>query len=432
MRYSPAPAVTVNAVAYNGAIPGPVLRVREGQRIAVAFRNASAIATTVHWHGMVLPNAMDGAAGVTQPAVMPHGRFEYAYAARPAGTRWYHDHAMDLGALRGLFGMIVVEDPKDEAADKEFAIVFHDVPDWRSVRAALAGTSNAPMIDPMGSIEMQDMRVDDRMGDEVRYLAHCINGATYPNTQKLRVAVGDRVRLRILNASGTQTRYVALAGHQLRVTHTDGNPVPNPTAFDVVRIGVAERYDAWFTVTKPGAWSLQGLSSDPLAYQQSLVIYTDGHENDSPLSSSESIEHRYTSSYDVLAGGWNGAEGKRESHHFELGGGKYGSNRWTMNGAVWPHIPPILVHPGARIAVTFRNTTDMDHPMHLHGHTFKLVAIDGRAFARPLLKDVTLVGANGGTATWIVDANGYPGRWLLHCHNDIHMMDGMMTELRYI
>jgi FtsP/CotA-like multicopper oxidase with cupredoxin domain len=288
------------------------------------------------------------------------------------------------------------------------------------------------MIDPMGSVEMREMRPDDRMGDEVRYLAYCINGATYPQTQKLKVAVGDRVRLRILNASGTQTRYVRLAGHRLRVTHADGNLVPNPSAFEVLRIGVAERYDAWFTVTAPGAWSLQGLSSDPLAYEQSLVIYTEGHEGDSPLSSSESLDHAYVCSYDVLAGGWKGPAQARPSDHFVLGGGEYGSNRWTMNGKTWPNIAPVLVRRGQKVAISFKNTTDMDHPMHLHGHTFSLVELNGRALARPLHKDVTLVAANGGTATWIVHADNFPGRWLLHCHNDIHMTDGMMTELRYI
>ena len=90
------------------------------------------------------------------------------------------------------------------------------------------------------------------------------------------------------------------------------------------------------------------------------------------------------SSYAALAGGWNGVAPARESHHFVLGGGAYASNRWTMNGKVWPHIPPILVHRGDRIAVSFKNTTDMDHPMHLHGHTFGLVELGGRALAHPL------------------------------------------------
>ena len=276
MRYSPAPGVVVNAIGYNGSVPGPVLRVAHGQRVHVEYVNRSSIVTAVHWHGMVLPNAMDGAVGVTQAAVPRGGRFVYAFKPDPPGTRWYHDHAGDMGILRGLFGLFVVEDPRDERADVECAVVFHDVPDFSSVQAAMMGTSRAPMIDPMDSPEMRAMKPSDKMGDEVRYLAHCINGATYPNTKSLKVKVGDRVRLRVLNASGTQTRYVRLAGHQLRVTHVDGNPVPVPMEFEALRIGVAERYDAWFDVRRPGAWLLQGLSSDPLAFQQAMVVYTPG------------------------------------------------------------------------------------------------------------------------------------------------------------
>jgi multicopper oxidase len=437
IAYAPAPGVIVNAVGYNGAIPGPLLRVRYGQRLRVGYTNHSPIETTIHWHGMILPNAMDGAAGVTQPPVPAGGTFEYAFAPDPPGTRWYHDHADELGSMRGLFGMIVVEDPKDDPADVEFAVVFHDVPQWDSVRAAIAGTSNAPMIDPMGSQEMADMKPGDRMGDEVRYLAHCINGATYPNGKPLRVNVGDRVRLRILNASGTQTRYVRLAGHRLRVTHADGNPVPTPAEFDVLRIGVAERYDAWFEVTKPGAWLLQGLSSDPFAYQQAVVVTTGGVQL-APLSSPQSVDGLDVLSYDKLAGGSTtnvldvySVEQLAVDRTFTLGGGEYGSNRWTMDGKVWPDIPPIEVKPGDHVAVAFKNTTDMDHPMHLHGHTFAVTAIDGKRLIHPLFKDVSLVGANGGTVQWHVDAKNFPGRWLLHCHNEIHMTDGMMTELRY-
>jgi multicopper oxidase len=434
MRFSPAPNVTVNAIGFNGSIPGPLLRVRRNQRVHIEYINASTIATSVHWHGVILPNAMDGAAGVTQAPVLPGARFIYDFTPEPAGTRWYHDHANDLGLLRGLFGMFVIEDPRDEPADLECAVIFHDVPDIRSVRLAMNGTSRAPMIDPAGSPEMLQMKPNDKMGDEVSYVAHCINGATYPSTKSLKVKVGDRVRLRVLNASATQTRYVRLAGHRLRVTHADGNAVPMPMEFDALRIGAAERYDAWFEVTKPGAWMLQGLSSDPLAFQQAMVVYTDGYAKAAPLSSPQSVDGIDYLTYEKLAGGFRSRVnegGVILRRDFTLGGGEWDSSKWTLNGATYPSVPAIRVHNGDRVLVHFKNTTDMDHPMHLHGHVFRIVEIDGKALANPLDKDVSLVRANGGTLTWIFDANAPPGRWLLHCHNEIHMMDGMMTEVVY-
>jgi multicopper oxidase len=435
MRFSPAQGVTVDAIGYNGSIPGPLLRVQRGQRVHVEYINASRIATSVHWHGVILPNGMDGVAGITQAPVLHGGRFIYDFTPQPSGTRWYHDHAKDMGVLRGLFGMLVIDDPRDEAADVEYAVIFHDVPDMRSVQAALKGTSHAPMIDPAGSPEMMQMKPDDKMGDEVSYIAHCVNGAAYPNTKSLQVKVGDRVRLRILNASATQTRYVRLAGHRLRVTHADGNPVPGPMDFDALRIGVAERYDAWFEVTKPGAWMLQGLSSDPLAFQQAMVIYTEGNEKAAPLSSPQSLDGVDYLTYEKLANGYGAPvdrHGIAIEKNFTLGGGAWDSPRWTINDATWPNTPKIHVRYGDRVRVHFKNTTDMDHPMHLHGHVFHVVEIDGKTLAHPLDKDVSLVRANGGTLAWIFEANSPPGRWLLHCHNEIHMMDGMMTEVVYV
>ncbi len=434
VAFSPVSGIDFAGVGFNGAIPGPVLRARFGQRVRVAFHNRSKIATTVHWHGMIIPNDMDGVAGITQPAVPPGGDFLYEFAPNPPGTRWYHDHAGQMGSVLGMFGMFIVEDPHDEPADAEFALVFHDVPDMRSVMAALHGTSDAPMVDPMGSPEMMGMRMGDKMGDEAAYIAHCVNGASYPSTKKLAVKVGDRVRLRILNANPSQTRYIRLAGHRLRVTHSDGNPLAQPLEIDALRIGVAERYDAWFEVTKPGAWLLQGLSSDPLVFEQAVVVHTPGMENAPPLGSAQSLEGVDYFTYEKAGGigtavDTSGVNLRKELH---LGGGAYGSSRWTINGAAWPHTAKILVHRGDRVLVHFTNKTDMDHPMHLHGHTFRVVEINGKPLARPLAKDVSLVPANGGTLTWIFDATSPAGRWLLHCHNEIHMMDGMMTEVDYV
>lgn len=376
---------------------------------------------------------MDGAAGVTQSSVADGGTFLYEFAAGPSGTRWYHDHDMNMGLARGLFGMIVVEDPRDDRPDAEFALVFHDVPNIRTFDQARRGISTAPMVDPFGSPELLGMRADDKMGDEVAYIAHCINGASYPQTAPLKVKVGQRVRMRVLNANLTQTRYVRLAGHRLHVTHADGNPLEKALDVDALRIGVAERYDAWFEVTQPGAWLLQGLSSDPLAFEQAVVVHTEGMEQATPRGSPQSLEgvdyFTYEKAAGVAASGFDQAAQIRKK--LLLNGGDYGSSKWTIDGKTWPDTEKILVNRGDRVLVSFTNKADMEHPMHLHGHTFEIVEIGGKPLARPMAKDIALVPANGGTLTWRFDATSPPGRWLLHCHNDIHMTDGMMTEVVY-
>jgi FtsP/CotA-like multicopper oxidase with cupredoxin domain len=432
LTFAPSAGVSFAGSAFNGSIPGPVLRVMHGQRMRAKFVNHSGAPATIHWHGMILPNAMDGVEGVTQTATPDGGSFLYEFAPDPPGTRWYHDH-VSTGLMRGLFGLFIVEDPHDPPADAEFALVFHDVPKLSTFQAALDGISKAPMVDPLGSTEILDMKPGDMMGDEVDYLAHCINGASYPTTKPLAVKVGQRVRLRILNANQTQTRYIRLAGHRLTVTHADGNPLAQPLEVDALRIGIAERYDAWFEVTKPGAWLLQGLSSDPLAYQQAAVVYTPGMENAPPMGSTQSLADVDYFTY-LKAGGSAVAlaplDGARE-YDFTLGGDQYASSRWTINNAIYPNTPKIIVRRNDVVRVRFTNATDMDHPMHLHGHVFDVIEVDGTALARPLAKDTSLVRANNGTLTWQFTANSPPGRWLLHCHNVVHMMDGMMTEVDY-
>ena len=434
LQFAPVSGISFAGLAYNGTIPGPLLRVTHGQRVRIRYVNHSGVATTVHWHGMILPNDMDGVPGITQPAVPDGGSFMYEFAPGPPGTRWYHDHAAHLAAVRGLFGMFVVDDPHDQPAGAEFALVFHDVPSMRSVYAAMKGTSNAPMVDPMGSPEMDEMRPGDRMGDEVAYPAHCIDGASYPGTKSLAVKVGQRVRLRILNANPTQTRYVRLAGHRLLVTHADGNPLARPIETEALRIGVAERYDAWFEVTRPGAWLLQGISADPLEFEQAVVVHTEGMGNAPPMGNPQTLEGVDYFTYEKAGGIGSSVDetGVTLRQPFVLGGGGYGSSIWAIDGKQWPNTPKIRVRHGDRVLVRFTNKTDMEHPMHLHGHVFHVVEINGKALARPLAKDVSLVPANGGTLSWIFDADSPPGRWLLHCHNDVHMMDGMMTEVDYL
>jgi len=430
VSFSPVPGLNFAGLGYNGTIPGPLLRVIHGQRLRAKFINQTGQGSTIHWHGMILPNKMDGSEGVTQPAVPPGGSFVYEFSPEPPGTRWYHDHVSD-GMLRGLFGMVIVEDPRDQRADAEFALVFHDVPKMATVKPAMMGVGNAPMTDPNGSPELMQMS-DDKMGDEVAFSAHCINGASYPDTKRLAVKVGQHVRLRILNANPTQTRYVRLAGHRLIVTHSDGNPLPRPVEVDALRVGVAERYDAWFAVRAPGAWLMQGLSTDPLAYEQAAVVHTPGMENAPPLSSPQSLEGVDYFTY-VKAGGAGTAMPAQGAKHYDfvLDDGKYGSSRWTINGKTYPNTPRIDLHRNDLVTVRFTNKTDMDHPMHLHGHVFEVTEVDGTPLARPLPKDTSLVRANEGTLSWRFRADSPPGRWLLHCHNAIHMMDGMMTLVQY-
>jgi multicopper oxidase len=441
LRSSPAPSGLIRSnrdshyselLAYNGSIPGPLLRVTHGQRIRVNYSSSVDVPTSIHWHGMLLPNEMDGVAGVTQAAVRYGGTYRYDFVADPPGTRWYHDHGFGFAFARGLFGVVIVDDPRDEPVDREFVLAFHDVPKAGSLEAARRGTSSAPMSEPMDSPEMGKM-ASAPMGDEVAYAASCINGAAYPYGEQLAVRVGERVRLRLVNASPTATRYVGLAGHELLVTHADGNPLQRSIAVDVVRLGSGERYDALFEVSRPGAFLLQSVSSDPLQAAQAVMLYTDGMESAPPMHAPGMLDGLRVLTYE-LAGGVEppapALDAAAPRYEFVLAGGGFGNGRWSIDGKLWPQTPKLRVRRDERVTLRFRNTSQMDHPMHLHGHTFSLTEYNGAQLQRPLAKDVVLVPA-GGTATLGFTAGSPPGRWLLHCHNEVHMVDGMMMEIVY-
>ena len=151
--FTPAPGVKIHALAYNGQLPGPLIRLRQGQTLRAKFVNRTGNPSTIHWHGMILPNAMDGVEGVTQEAVPTGGEFTYSFSANPSGMRWYHSHVMPQDAL-GLFGALIIDDAKDEPADLELVAVLHDAPDMRSFMAAVKGTSNAPMVGPKDAPEL--------------------------------------------------------------------------------------------------------------------------------------------------------------------------------------------------------------------------------------------------------------------------------------
>ena len=451
-RYPAATGADFTGLAYNGRSPGPLLRVRHGQTFRARYRNRTGGPSTIHWHGMILPNDMDGVPGVTQPPIPDGGEFTYTFKPGPPGFRWYHSHVEPQSAL-GLFGAFVVEDPSEPRADVEVVLVLHDVPDMRSFRAAVAGRSTAPVDVPQGVRAMHSMPRMSRMpglstmgtpamahpmpmGDEVEYLAHCVSGAAYPHTRPIIVNVGQTVRLRILNASPTLTHYLRLAGHRLRVTHSDGNRLARAVTVDALRIGVAERYDAWFEVARPGAWLLQSLMADAHDQRQSVLIRTADAAHLAPETPAPSLGGAVMFTY-ALAG-----VGTPEPHVPEpsgladvranllLGGGS-GGPHWTIDGRIWPHTPKIRVRRGERVLIHFTNPTAMDHPMHLHGHVFELVGINGERLTYPLPKDTALVPA-GGSATWRFVADSPPGRWLLHCHNAVHMVDGMATEVDYL
>jgi FtsP/CotA-like multicopper oxidase with cupredoxin domain len=240
IRWTILPGRQVDAYAINGQVPGPRLRVTQGDRVRINVHNKLPEPTSLHWHGLVLPNAMDGAAHVTQKPIAPGGSGTYEFVARRPGTYFYHSHAApDRQQALGLYGALLV-DPKDPSADaasdyEHEAVV--QLQEW---------LSRDGFTFPAMSME----------GALPNYFT--INGKAYPETETIRMRVGERLRVRFI---GTQNNFVHpmhIHGGPFRIVANDGEPVPPAAQIlkDTVNVGPGERYDVLWQAREPGRWLL--------------------------------------------------------------------------------------------------------------------------------------------------------------------------------
>jgi FtsP/CotA-like multicopper oxidase with cupredoxin domain len=454
VQWELAPGRVIKAMTYNGRVPGPEIRVKEGERVRVVLTNALSEPTTVHWHGVDVPNAMDGVPDVTQAAVRPGETFAYEFEARPAGTRWYHTHfeeprQMDLG----LVAPLIIE-PAVEAFpfDREYTLVLDDwatgtgptLPPTEGGTAAVRGEPGGMMTGMtrrQGGMQGRGgMMGRGVMGGGMRRGGHepepaydlmTINGKAYPATEPLRVRKGERVRLRFVNASADHTHVIRLVGHRLKVTHTDGNPLVEPVEVDAVPLAPAERYDVLVTADRPGAWFLYcAAPGHAKAGEQVLLLYED-QKASRPAPVVEGVKGLRLWRYEMGQGrdGLPSASGALRVFAQTLAGGMDESNGWTINGRRYPGTDPIQVRTGDRVRIRVRNMSPEAHPMHLHGQSFRVVAFDGRALARPLAKDTVDIEPHMGTAEIEFTAHN-PGDWFWHCHKPDHMEGGMIALVK--
>ena len=443
VRWELAPGKTVRALAYDGRVPGPELRAKLNERLRIVFTNRLAEPTAIHWHGVDVPNAMDGVPEVTQRAVQPGESFVYEFEARPAGTRWYHTHfqehrQMDLGLAAPL--IIEPATPEPIAYDREVTLVLDD---W--------ATGSGPALLPtpegtaggrgrMGGMMGGMMRGGGMMGGgmmrrggashEPAYDTMTINGKAHP-AEPLRVRKGERVRLRLINASNEHTHVVRVAGHQLHVTHTDGNPLETPVVVDAIPIAPSERYDAVLIAEHPGAWLLHCTQPGHAGSGEQIRVLYDGHAGARPAPADPSLDGLRLWQYSLGRGraSLSPATGSTRTFEQTLSGGMMGSDVWTINGKRYPDTDPVRCRKGDRVRLTLRNNSMEAHPMHLHGQSFRVLAANGVRYEQPIVKDVIDVEAHMGSAVVeLVAHNG--GDWLFHCHKPMHMMGGMVSVVK--
>lgn len=407
-----APGVNVNGWFYNGTLPGQLLRITEGQTLRVRFHNDLPESTAVHWHGQPVRLGMDGVPGISRPAIAPGQEFVYELPNLVPGTYWYHTHGHEHQLDIGLAGVLIV-DPANPANDPPFDVEQTIVLDeWSN---------------PLGG----------------GFTGHLINGRSSHGQAPVVVQPGQRLRLRVINASAVTNYVFALDGHAMTVTHADGNRV-QPVTVQSVPIGIGERYDVIVDCNNPGVWSLAAsrIQNRNQTVVRGVIRYAGQTQPDpaagyvpANLSSGSLLSYAQLAAYFPVMP-LTSTPNRTLPVVLGMSGGPQGMQH-TINGQAWPNVTPMLAGSGEQVQMNITNGGMMMmsdyHPMHIHGHFFRLMnTAGGTAF--PPLKDTVLIRptSQAGSSAQVQITMDNPGRWLFHCHNMDHMAGGMMTSIDYV
>lgn len=396
--------------AYNGTVPGPEIRVRQGDRVRISVENRLAEETTVHWHGVRVPNAMDGVPHLTQKPIAPGETFAYEFDVPDAGTYWYHPHQRSFEQVgRGLYGPLIVQEREPVAVDRD---VIWMLGDWRLQR-------DAQIVDDFGN--RMEMAMAGRIGNTVT-----INGAL---PMPLNVRAGERVRLRLFNAANARIFALVARNHRPLIVAMDGQPVePHAPPNGRVLLGPAMRLDLMIDMTgEPGSRHAVRDSFYPTgAYTLGEIVYSD----ERPLRpETEAPVHLPPNTMPEPA------LDRAERHDVAFQGGMMGMMTghgvWSINGvSATGHVHEPLLHLklGHSYVLALANDTAWHHPIHLHGHSFRVLARNGQPTRFREWQDTVFMAPRERVDIAFVADN--PGDWMLHCHILDHQEAGMMGAVR--
>ncbi|HEY5635405.1 MAG TPA: multicopper oxidase family protein [Burkholderiales bacterium] len=400
--------------AYDGTIPGTLLRYRQGDRLRIEVVNAIEAPTTVHFHGIRLPNAMDGVPHLTQPPIEPGGKFLYDFALPDAGTYWYHPHLGSPEQVgRGLSGALIVEEREPIPVDRDLVWVLSD---WR-----LDG--EARIVPGFGNF--MDASHAGRIGNTVT-----VNGEV---REQVEVRAGERIRLRLVNASNARIYGLDFRGHAPRVVALDGHGVP-PHAPEggLVVLGPAMRTDLILDMAgEPGSTHAVVDGFYPrMAYRLLELKYAPAPRAGRAGTPLARIAPNPLAEPDLSTA---------ERHEVVFGGGMMGrmprfasfrGMAWTVNGEAMKghdHEPMLQLKHGRSTVLSMLNDTRFYHPIHLHGHVFRVLSVDGRPRPHREWRDTVLMAPGERTEIAFVADN--PGKWMFHCHILEHQEAGMMAVI---
>lgn len=408
---------------FDGRSPGPLLRARQGETVKIRLANELPQATSIHWHGVRVPNTMDGVSGLTQEAVPPGGTFDYEFQVPDAGTYWYHTHNRSWEQLaRGMYGVLVVDEPDPPSVDRDLVFV---VDDWR--------------LDESGAIheaslgDIRDWAHAGRLGNWMT-----VNGEP---DHRVTVRAGDRIRLRILNAANARVMTLFFPKHAPMVVALDGQPVePFAPAGSGLRIAPAQRVDLMIDMgLAPGSEtpiidtggretvSVARFVYGPDAPRRRAPLPPVAALPANPIRTDLDLATAVTAELLMEGGAMGRMSGATLDGRFLTIRELVSAGRvWAFNGVAGrPEEPLLRAATGQTVAIDLINDTRWPHAMHMHGSHFTLIRRNGSPVEGAPWRDTELLErGDRATIAFVADA---PGKWLFHCHMLEHQAGGMVT-----
>ena len=435
--------VSVTAWTFNGSVPGSQIRVKEGEDVTINLKNELPDPVSIHWHGIPLPNNMDGIPGVTQNAVQPGESFTYKFNASVPGTYMYHTHQDGVNQLdKGLYGSFIVE-PKETSYDRDYSLMLDEWMSSPEEEMDMESMDHSNMDGMEESSSDSDNKQAEESEDSESMMGHdmsnydifTINGKSGKDVEPLKVKEGEKVRLRLANI-GYMSHKIHLHGHSFKVVAIDGQELNEPKEIkdQLLSIAPGERYDIEFIADNPGQWYLECHGEMEGTEGMKAVIQYEGSSefNDQPNSEKELPEFNFT------------AYGKTASAEFTLDqkfdveytmdlntAMEENEMVYTINGKTFPGTDNLEVKEGDLVKVKLINNSESDdHPMHLHGHFFQVLSKNGKPIeGSPILKDT--INLKPGEEYVVAFKADNPGNWLFHCHDLHHASAGMVDMVKY-
>jgi FtsP/CotA-like multicopper oxidase with cupredoxin domain len=439
------PARAFSLIGPNGK---PGITLSPGERFDVDLVNQAGTSTLVHWHGQLPPWRQDGFPWPQTPPIPAGETQSYDYAPIP-GTYWMHSHqGMQEQSL--MTAPLIVRSAEEMRADRqEVVLMLHDfsfkTPDELLAGLTKSNGSESAMpkngmdkamnmgsgsMGAMNSGNMRAMNMAPGMAmdlNDIDYDAFLANDRTLADPEVIRTEPGGRVLLRLINAASSSQFWIDLGALTGTVVAVDGHPV-RPVRVSRLPLAMAQRLDVLIDLPGNGSYPIvaqvegkRARTGIVLAAAGAPVSRLDGEAKENAPPVDLSLERRLEAVAPL-------APHAPDVTHRVILAGAMAPYAWSLNGEYWPNVTALMTARGQRVAIEMANQTMMPHPMHLHGHAFQVVAINGAPFTGAV-RDTVLVPPMG-SVTIAFDADN-PGRWAFHCHNLYHMMTGMMTEVRY-